>query len=138
MRSMRTQSGWLVVLERGEEVVSAVTAFVKERGVEGGQVRAIGGIANPVLGWYNLDEKRYQKKRFEGNFELLSLLGNVSLVGGEAFCHLHATVAGADYVVYGGHLFEAEVSITAEVEIRPAPRIERRDDDFTGLKLLAP
>jgi len=138
MKALKTEEGWLLVLERGEEVVEAITSFVKEKGLEGGQIRAIGGVADVTLGWYDLDAKEYRKKRFEGNFELVALLGNVSLVDGEVFCHLHAAVSGPDYALRGGHLFEARVSITAEVEIRPGPRVERRRDDFTALNLLAP
>jgi len=138
MRVQKTPDGWLVVLERGEEVVSALTGFVKEQKLEGGQIRGIGGVADVVLGWYDLSAKVYRKRKFSGNYELVSLSGNIARVGRETFLHLHAAISGADLTLRGGHLFEARVAITGEFEVRPAPKVVRKHDAFTGLNLLAP
>jgi len=136
MRVQKTPDGWLVVLG-GEEVVSALTGFVKEQKLEGGQIRGIGGVADVVLGWYDLSAKVYRKRKFSGNYELVSLSGNIARVGKETFLHLHAAISGADLVLRGGHLFEARVAITGEFEVRP-PKVVRKHDAFTGLNLLAP
>jgi len=138
MRVQKTKDGWLVVLERGEEVVSSLTAFAQQQHLEGGQVRGIGGVCDVVLGWYDLPAKVYRKRKFAGNYELVSLVGNIACVGDGLFLHLHATISGPDFVVRGGHLFEAKVAITGEFEVRPAPKVVRKHDRFTGLRLLAP
>ena len=68
--------------------------------------------------------------------ELLTLQGNMTQVDGEPFFHLHVVLAGHDYQCFGGHLFDAEVAVTAEVIVTNYPvLVERTFDDEIGLKL---
>jgi len=138
MKVKRVEGGFIVVLERGEEVVKALTDFVNENELEGGEVRGVGGVKNVVLGFYDIERKEYLKRRFDGFFELLSLIGNISIVDGKPFCHLHATLSGRDYGAIGGHLFEATVSVTGEFFIQAAPKLTRKFDETTGLNLINP
>ncbi|MCB0392357.1 MAG: DNA-binding protein, partial [Bdellovibrionales bacterium] len=51
------------------------------------------------------------------DYELVSAHGNLTVKAGESYVHIHASLSGADFQVFGGHLFEAEVAVTAEVQI---------------------
>ncbi len=112
----------IVSLERGDAVRASVEAVAKERGILGAAVTAIGAIENPELGFYRLDEKRYERKRFPGIWELVSLLGNVTAKDGEPFMHAHVAIGGPDFAVYGGHLFDATTGVVVELVIEPFDR----------------
>jgi len=138
MKTKRVEGGFIVILERGEEVIESLTRFVTEKGMEGGEIRGIGGVKDVLLGFYDIERKEYLKRRFDDFFELLSLTGNITLVDGKPFCHLHATLSGRDYKAIGGHLFEATISVTGEFFIRVESKLIRKFDETTGLNLINP
>jgi predicted DNA-binding protein with PD1-like motif len=129
--------GFLVRVERGEEITRALTDFLKAEGIRAGTVTGIGGIADVDLGFYHLTSKTYQHKTIPGNLELVHYSGNITVVDDEPFIHAHAVVSGADYKAYAGHFFTAEVAITGEFTIRPADwEVSRSPDEATGLNLM--
>ena len=50
----------------------------------------------------------------ESIHELISLIGNISLVDNKHFIHTHISFADTKYRVFGGHLFDAKVIAAAE------------------------
>jgi predicted DNA-binding protein with PD1-like motif len=137
MKVQKFADGYLVRLERGEEVTEALTSFLKENKIHAGTVSGLGGIADAELGFYDLPSKTYLHQTFPGNLELIHYMGNITLVDGDPFIHAHAVVSGPDYTAKSGHFFSAKVAITGEFVIRPADyMVSRALDDFTGLKLM--
>ena len=77
----------------------------------------IGRVENALIG--HLDAHgSYQQKMLIGPVELLSVQGNIASLKGEPFTHLHVVVSDDEHVVHGGHLFEARVTVTAEIHMR--------------------
>jgi predicted DNA-binding protein with PD1-like motif len=82
------------------------------------------------LGYYHLEEKDYHRKTFsEMDYELISLTGNLSLKEGKPYIHVHAALGDNQFRVFGGHLFEANVAVTAEVSIIPLGKMPVRELD---------
>lgn len=52
-----------------------------------------------------------------GQFELISLLGNISKMNNKLFVHLHASISYRNYDTYSGHLTKAIVSATVGITI---------------------
>jgi len=129
-------SRYLLVLDRDEELVSTVTAFLAERGIMGGTVTGIGALKNHTLGFFDIESQEYLKRTFEENMELGNLTGTIGSVDGKTFLHAHATVCGPELIAFTGHLFKAEVAVTAELIVTDfeteLPRVP--DEDF-GLNL---
>ena len=100
-------------------------------------VTGLGGIGDAELGFYDLPNKTYLRKKFPGNLELVNYLGNITLVDGKPFIHAHAVISGPDYAAHSGHFFGARVTITGEFVIRPEDwEVKRVPDDYSGLKLM--
>lgn len=137
MKSLKFTGGYLIRLERGEEITRALTEFLREKSIHAGMITGLGGIGDAELGFYDLPSKTYLHKTFSGNLELVYYMGNVTLVEGQPFIHAHAVVSGPDYHAYSGHFFSARVSITGEFVLRPADwEVSRALDETTGLKLM--
>jgi predicted DNA-binding protein with PD1-like motif len=137
MKALDFDGGVLLRLERGEDVTETLEGFLKEKKIHGGMVSGIGAVEDPELGFYDLPTKTYQRRKVEGNLELIHYSGNITLVDGKPFIHAHAVVSGPDYHAQAGHFFQARISVTGEFVIRPANwRVGRRLDDATGLKLM--
>ncbi len=111
---------WLIVLDKDQPLLSTLTNIIDKENIKGGHLAAIGAVKNAELGFYHLDKKDYHKKLFDqGDFELVSLNGNVSLKDGKTYVHAHAALGKNDFSLIGGHLFEAEVAVTAEIYLTP-------------------
>ncbi len=125
---------WVLVLERGEELVGTVTAFLEEREIYGGYVVGIGAVKNHELGYFDIEKKEYVKRTFEEVMELGSLLGTIGRFEGKPFLHAHVTVSGPELIAFSGHLMKAEVAITVELMLTDFQKeLPRETDEETGL-----
>ena len=138
MITKKSNEKYILVLERGEKLLETITAFAKENELKGAFLSGIGALEDVELGYYNLHNKEYQRKTFnEGDYELLAVNANVSLKNGEPYVHAHASIAGEDFRVYGGHLFEATVAVTAEIFCAPFGEMPVREhNEKIGLDLI--
>jgi len=124
-------------LEKGEEIISSLIKFCKENKISNGKISAIGAAENLKLGFYDTIQKKYEYNLFEGDYEITSMLGNITLLNGEPFPHIHINISDVNFLTYGGHLFSAIVSITCEFTIEDfATSFERKPDEMTGLNLI--
>lgn len=133
----KTSSGYLVRLDKDEELVRSLTKLCADESITSGIVSGIGGAQWAELAFYHLDQKAYEFDRIDEPLELSALSGNISLVNGKPSLHLHATVSDMNYHAYGGHLKELAVAGTCEVFIQVLDTtLERVHNDNVGLKVL--
>ncbi len=131
----KVEEGFLVRLDRGEEVVSTLTEFVRQHDIKGGFLQALGAFESASLGVYDFSTKGYVTKSFRERLEVGALNGNIARIDGsdEIFLHMHVTVGDSSLHSFTGHLFEAVVQATLEVFIRPlTTEIVRKRDDQLG------
>lgn len=139
----RVEPDGLVVanLDVGDPVRGSLQALCAELDIWGASVTAIGAVRDPELGCWGVDSRRYDRRRFDGVWELLSLSGNITRrvddahpADGPPFLHAHVTISGHDYQVLGGHLFDATCAVVVEVFIRPlAGPLDRDFVEAVGL-----
>ena len=108
---------FLFRVPEGEEFVGYITRFLREKNVLIGTMTAIGTLRNPKIGYFLREEGRYKEIQLLGDYEIASLLGNISLKDGEPFAHIHVALGDSEGRLYGGHLIEGEVFV-AEVFIQ--------------------
>ena len=66
-------------LARGENIFTHLYKILKTEGVKSAWVNGIGAVENIEIGSYDLKNKRYNRVKLEGVYELTSLMGNLSL-----------------------------------------------------------
>ena len=131
------QTTHVLVFEKGEEVMTGLLEFVKERRVSSGHLTAIGAFSDVTLGFFERESKDYRRIPLREQVEAVSLVGDVALKGGEPQVHAHVVVARSDGSAYGGHLLEAHVWPTLEVVLVETPaHLQRELDEETGLPLI--
>ncbi|ASJ02386.1 DNA-binding protein [Thermococcus profundus] len=134
---MRFSKGrnFLFRVPEGEELLSYINRFAEEHNVLIGIINAIGSLRNPEIGYFDEKAGEYKVIELKGTFELVSLMGNISLKEGKPFAHIHVSLGGPDGRLYGGHLVEGEVFV-AEVFIQEllGEPLERKPQD-NGLAL---
>ena len=128
---------YYVILERGDEIISKLKQFAQENKITGGSLLGVGTLKNPELGFFDLDKKQYVKKQLKGEFELLSLNGNISQFAGDTVIHIHALVSDVNFQAFGGHLFSAQITGTGEIIIDTMGEIiERKHSEKENLNLI--
>jgi predicted DNA-binding protein with PD1-like motif len=137
MKFTPTEFGYVVRLEPGEEIIASLSRFVKARGIGTAGISGIGAAGELTIGYFDRARKQYVNRNLSGEYEILSLSGNVSHFAGEPWIHVHAVVAGPDFVATGGHLFSAKVTVTVELAlVVSGERIERKEDTASGFRPL--
>ncbi|MBR4473507.1 MAG: DNA-binding protein [Oscillospiraceae bacterium] len=131
------QDTYVIRLDRGEEIVSALTEFCRNEQILLGTVEALGASDHAVIGLYDVGEKQYHRHSFDGPMEITSLLGSITTKNGEPYLHLHINLCREDMSVIGGHLNECRISATCEMFVRKLEGVVERklDEDGTGLNL---
>ena len=126
-----------VRLDRGEEICESLREVCETFGVTAGMIQGLGAAKNATVGLFDLEEKQYHETALTGFFEITNLTGNVSVMDGDCYLHLHITLADESGSAFGGHLKKAVVGAVAEIFITPlSGTIERAADDATGLNLM--
>jgi predicted DNA-binding protein with PD1-like motif len=123
-------NSWLIVLDKDQPVLQVLTQIVTENKIQGGHITGIGAVKNVELGFYELHKKDYIRKKFENDdYELIALNGNISIKDDAPYVHAHTALGKSDFSVFGGHLFEADVAVTAEIYITPFGLMPKRKLD---------
>ena len=137
MQYKKVENGFLLRLEKGEEVTPKLASFIKEQNINSGFIYGLGAILEIELGYYNLEKKEYIWKKFVGAYEIASLTGNISKVDDEPFIHMHGVFTNKEFISIGGHIKNARVGATCEIYITNFKmEISRKFDKEIALKLL--
>lgn len=97
---------YLLRFKIGDDFFSSFEKFVQEVGIDSGTFSGIGSFNRLELGFFDPKQKDYRRKTLESTHEVLGLIGNLSLLDGKPFFHVHVTVADSEFVAKGGHLFQ--------------------------------
>ena len=139
MKSSSSANTHFIKLDRGEDVLPALTEYINLAGIKSGTLSAIGVLSDVEIGYYELEKGSYVKRVLKGDYELLSLTGNIGLLNNALHPHIHVILGDAKSNCYGGHLFSAKVGITCEMFLTTYDiRLERVYDDKIKLNLLSP
>jgi len=137
MKFKKFGSKWVVSINIEEEVVETLKKFCKDNKIKLGTISGIGAVKRATIGFYNLETKKYYPKELDGDYEITSLLGNISTMGGEIYLHLHINLADSTYNTFGGHLNSAIIGGVGEFIIEEIDgEIERGFNKEVGLNLL--
>ena len=106
-----------VVFDTGDEVITCMTDFARQQALSASQFTGLGAFSDVVLGFFNFEKKDYDRIIIDEQVEVVSFIGDVTLVNGKPKLHPHVVVAKRDGTAHGGHLLQAHVRPTLEVVI---------------------
>ena len=137
MHFTQVDEGYMIRLEKGEEIIETVIKFALENRIPAGILTGIGAADKIRVGYYNPRTKGYPERTFNGELEIATLIGNLSWVGENPMAHLHIIFSDENMNALGGHLFEARISATCEIYLRVfTKKLDRKPDEEIGLNLL--
>ena len=124
----------VVRLDKGDKIAESLLKAVKAERLTAASVTGIGAVDDFEVGVFDLEKSDYNRIRYTGNHEINALVGNLTTKDGAPYLHLHITCTGKDGRVVGGHLFDGNVSLTAEIYVRPFDGLtDRKYDETLGI-----
>ena len=128
-------------LDRGDEVIASVLELCRREGIASATFSGLGGCDLAEIKTFDPEKRIYGSRTLSGMLELASLWGDVTGDGNGGLAqHTHAVfcyVENGEHKTAGGHLGEARVLITAEIEVRPVVggAIGRKTDAVWGTRI---
>lgn len=136
MEYKRIDNTIIARIDRGESIAEKIQKIATAESIKAAQVSGIGAASHLEIGCYQVSEKQYIKHVYDGDFEITSLLGNISQKDGEFYLHLHINAADEKGTAYAGHFNEGIIGGTCELFINIIDTtVERQYDDETGLNV---
>lgn len=134
---MKTNETYVFRVKPQQELVDSIQQYCKSNGITSGVIIGIiGSLKSAKLGFLKELPGKYITLDFDGPLEIVAAQGTVAIYEDELVIHIHILISDENRAV-GGHLTEAQVFSTAEVVITKLDeQLERRLDDYTGLKEL--
>lgn len=152
---LETEDGrrkFVLVLDAGEEALTAIKTFAVQQGLTGTTLSGLGAFSHCCLGHFDPVTKQFTRNAVTIQSEVLSMIGNIAGStdapdddgdGDEnepgPHLHVHCVVGLADATTRGGHLIEGFVRPTMELVLEESPEhLQRGLDRASGLVLLQP
>lgn len=126
----------VVVFKKGDDFLAKLKSFLERNRINSGFFYGLGGFQKAEIAFFDMEKKKFLKKKFPGPFEVLSLIGNVAQSDDGIVVHAHVSLADKNFKVIGGHLINATVKATLELKLTQTEILERKLDEETGLNLL--
>lgn len=127
----------IIRIERGDSYINCIKDACKKYSVKCATISGIGAVDTFVCGIFNPETKHYKELTYNGMYEILSLCGNITQKDNECYVHAHICVSDSEGKAFGGHLIEANCSVTGEIFISLINAdINRRFDDNIGINLM--
>ncbi len=123
---------YVLVFDEGDEVLSLIENFAKEKKLSGSHLSGIGAFKKLTLGYFDIDKKDYLKNEVDQQVEVVSLIGNISRFKDKPKVHIHLVVGIKSGQALGGHLLEGYVRPTLEIILSETPAYLHREfnEDF--------
>jgi len=129
---------YILRFDKGEEVFAGLAEFAAKNQIQAAVFWGIGTVSEAELGFYNSFLKQYRSKPMLENFEIISLIGNISMLDGKPSLHAHGSFGRTDFSVIGGHVFKLVTLATCEIFlIKLDGTLERKNNPELNLNLMA-
>ena len=78
---------YIVRMDRDEEILAQLKIFAEKEQVKLASVTALGAVKDFTIGVFDTSAKAYHSNRFQGVYEIVSLVGTINTMNGAiAFC----------------------------------------------------
>jgi predicted DNA-binding protein with PD1-like motif len=132
------QKTYAIILAKDDEVSASLMEFARKENIHAAQFTAIGALSNAVVGYFDFSIRDYKRITIDGQTEVLSMIGDISIFDGKPKLHAHLVLGKSDGTAHGGHLLEAHVNPTLEIVVTESPSyLVRKMDQESGIPLIS-
>lgn len=124
-------------LGAGTDIAEGLLDFATTNGIEAAWVSYLGAVRRAAFRYYDQEGLEYHDLVVDEHLEVLTGVGNISLLDGKPFLHSHAVFGDSTGKAFGGHIaVGCEVfSLEVRIEVLDGDAPQRAFDGTTGLSL---
>lgn len=124
-------------LPYGQDLITSIEDFCQKSSIQMATFSAIGAVSSFTIGAYDQKQQVYVTATETASFEIVTCVGNVSLMDGNPVVHAHIVIGDKQGKLIGGHLFSETIVFAGEISLQAlaGKPLERSYDDKTGLSL---
>ena len=93
----------IVKLEKDTDLLDSLTNYAKENNIQAAEINFIGAVQSAKVLYFNQEKKKYDEHIMDQPYEVLSGIGNISLLDDKPFVHVHVVLADSTGKAFGGH-----------------------------------
>jgi len=132
-----SKNQYLIRIEPNEELFESLITFATKNKIKSGFFYGLGACKESEIGRYNENKKEYDWFKFKKQFEISSLIGNLTLKEGHPYFHIHASLGDKNLKTISGHLKRLIIFPTCEIMFFAFnSKIERKYNPLTNLFLI--
>jgi predicted DNA-binding protein with PD1-like motif len=124
-------------LETGDDIVETITRYAADHDIAAAWFTYLGAVQRASVRYFDQETRVYRDFTIDRHLEVLSGVGNVSLLDGQPFVHTHAAFGDEDGHAFGGHVNVGCPVFALEIRLEQfsGPPPVRRPDPLSGLSL---
>lgn len=118
-------------LKAYDKIIESLETVAKKENIRACHFQGIGACNELKIGLFHKGASDYDWKTYNEDFEITSLMGNITIFEDKPLVHAHITCARENLEIIGGHLGEAICSLTAEIfiDVIDGEIIKKHDDE---------
>lgn len=137
MQFTESENSCVIKLEKGEEIITTLLEFCDKYNIVLAQFSGIWATNDVTIWLFDTISKEYFSKEFHWNYEICSLMGNITIMDNKPYLHAHIVICDDQNNTYGWHLNKAVISATCEIFLqRIGWYVSREFDEEIGLNLM--
>ena len=94
----------IIKLEKDSDLLDSLTLYAEENNIQAAEINFIGAVQSAKVLYFNQEKKKYDEHIMDQPYEVLSGIGNISILDDKPFVHVHIVLADSTGKAYGGHL----------------------------------
>ncbi|PEN05632.1 hypothetical protein CRI93_12010 [Longimonas halophila] len=135
--SLDPDASHLLVLDQNADFMESLIDFATTHDVPSATFYGIGAFSEATIAFFDREEQVYDPIAVNQQVEVLHVTGNLTWHEGAVRVHAHATLGRPDGSTLGGHLVDATVWPTLELQCQTYnTRVERLQNEAVGLPLI--
>jgi predicted DNA-binding protein with PD1-like motif len=137
MRKFSVREVFVGLLPSGGDLLDELEKFAVTNDIEAADIQIIGFADGAIFGYYDSQTREYVQKTMEGELEIVTAVGTISMKDGKHFAHIHIVIGDEKGNLKGGHLLPGTKILVAETRITvlEGNQLIRKHDPETGLFL---
>ncbi len=112
--------------------------FARTEGIQSAFFQGLGSLQHARIGHFDFQKTRqYEFHEYQEDLEVLSALGNMTMLDGKPLVHLHLSLSRRDCSQIGGHADKGCIANLLEIQLTKMETVfHRRKDEKFGLNII--
>ena len=124
--------------DSGEDLIPSLESFARSERIQSASFQGLGSLQRARIGHFDFQKThQYEFHDYHEDFEILSAIGNITLLDGKPIVHVHLSLSRRDCSQIGGHADTGCIVNLLEIQLTKMETVfQRKKDAKLGLNVI--